>query len=984
MTEPTDVRLPVLDVADAERERVAEALAERIEGEVRFSQHDRMLYATDASIYQVEPIGVVTPRSRADVVAIVEFAAERGLPVLPRGAGTGLAGQTVNTALVIDFSPHCTDLLAVDPAARTARVQPGIVLDHLNGALAGHGLMFGPDVATSTHATLGGMIGNNSAGAHSVLYGRTVEHLRGLDVVLADGQAVRLEEGAAAGDARVRDLTERVLAIVDDVAPEIDGRFPRTQRRVNGYNLDLLLAQQRASTPGTSDRVNLAHLLCGAEGTLGVTVEAELDLVPVPSRKGLAIVTFPSVDDALLAVVDILATAPAAVELVDDVIIDLAGHNLEHRRAVELLSGGGAPPRAVLYVEYFADDPADIERAFAGLDERFGTSAVHRYTDAASMARAWRLRKAGEPLLHGLPGRRKPITFVEDLAVAPERLSEFVDRFRALLSRHGTTAAYYAHASVGCLHIRPLICLKDPDDVDRMERIIEEATDLVKSFDGALSGEHGDGRLRSHLLERFYGPALCRAFAAVREIFDPEGRLNPGNITAPPSMTDHLRVKPDETVLEVPAVETYFRYEREHGFEGAVEMCNGAGVCRRTEGGTMCPSYRATSDERHATRGRGNALRLAITGQLGAEASGFADAETLATLDLCLSCKACKSECPSNVDIARLRAEYLAQGFDRGAPVPLSTRLFARVRQLNAAASWAPGLANALLRAAPIAAGARRVAGVHPRRSLPPFGPALARWHRSRTAKVPDDAPVVVLFPDCFTAFGESAIGKAAVGALEALGYRVHVPRVGCCGRPLISNGLLRRATTACAETAEALHEAVARTGAVAVVGCEPSCLSAIADDWRDLKLACPRERVDAVADRAALVEDFIEHAWSEHPRRPAPAETDDAPVLLHGHCHQKALWDVAPTLRLLGRLRGGPVGAIEAGCCGMAGAFGFARDHYDLSMRIGELALFPAVRDAPDAVIAAPGTSCRHQVHDALGRTARHPIELVAAALRG
>jgi FAD/FMN-containing dehydrogenase/Fe-S oxidoreductase len=975
-----DVPLRVLDDGTDAR-RVARDLAERLDGDVRFDRHDRMLYATDASIYQVEPVGVVVPRHLDDVAETVRYCREHGLPILPRGGGTSLCGQTVNTAVVIDFSVYCRGLVDIDATRRTARVEPGIVLDALNEQLDRHGLMFGPDVATSTHATLGGMIGNNSAGAHSVLYGRTVEHVQGLEVVLADGTRLRLDEGAATRDERVGRLTRDVAGIVRPLAEEIRRRFPRTRRRVDGYNLDLVLDQIEASPTGDLERVNLAHLVCGSEGTLAVTLEATLGLVETPAAKGLGIVAFDGVEAALAAVGDLLATGPAAVELIDDVIIGLARANIEHRRSVDLMPRpGGVDPGAVLYVEYFADDAAALAERLDALAATYGAERVHQHADAADMARAWKLRKAGEPLLHGQTGRRKPITFIEDTAVDPEHLPEFIRRFRGIVGAHGTTAAYYAHASVGCLHVRPMICLTDERDVAVMEAIVAEVTELVMEYGGALSGEHGDGRLRSHMLERFYGRAICDGFRAIKDLFDPEHRLNPGNIVEPVPMTERLRVRPHERYVEVADVPTFFRYEREHGFAGAVEMCNGAGVCRRLTGGTMCPSYRATLDERHATRGRGNALRMAITGQF---TDTWNDAETKRTLDLCLSCKACKSECPSNVDVAKLKAEYLAQGYAAGARIPRSSKLFGRVRSLNRLGAIAPGLANAVAGTGLARRLASIVAGVDPRRTLPAFGPSLYRWN-ARRADGGGDAPAVVLVPDCFAAYGESRIGRAAVAALEALGYRVLLPRTGCCGRPMISNGLLADAQRACRATAETLMAAAGAPNVVGVVGCEPSCVSAITDDWLDLEMGLDVEALRALASRTTLIEDFIESRWAEHPRTPEPPAPDATrpPILVHGHCHQKALWGADATVALLERVTGAETRLIEAGCCGMAGSFGFTRGHYELSMEIGELGLFPAVRGCPEAVIAAPGTSCRHQVHDALGRVARHPVELVAEVL--
>ncbi|MCA9286070.1 MAG: FAD-binding protein [Phycisphaerales bacterium] len=989
------VQLPVLGAGAAggvDRARLAAELRRRIDGEVRFGALDRLLYATDASIYQVEPIGVVVPRTTGDAVEALRFCHERGLPVLPRGGGTALAGQTVNLAMVIDFSQHCRAILEADAAERRARVEPGVVLDQLNAAIAPHDLMFGPDVATSSHATIGGMIGNNSAGAWSILYGRTVEHLLGIEVAMHDGERLAFEAGAAERDPRVHAITVKVAEVVRPLAAEIRARYPRIRRHVDGYNLDLLLDQLERSSPGTFDQVNLAHLVCGSEGTLCTTLSATLGLVPRPRARGLAILSFGSVRDALASLRTILDTRPAAVELVDDVVISTALANNEYRAYVELMPRPAhGPLGAVLYVEYFGDAPDAVAERFEALRRAVPEASIAIHTEPGAMARAWRLRKAGEPLLHGIPGLRKPITFVEDTAVDPLRLPEFVEAFRAIVARHGTTAAYYAHASVGCLHIRPLVHLRDPEDLARMEAIAADVTDLVSSFDGALSGEHGDGRVRSPFLRRYFGDGLCDGFARIKAVFDPQGRMNPGNIVAPESMTAHLRVRPEERWADVPDVRTYYRYEREHGFRGAVEMCNGAGICRRTApantAGTMCPSYRALLDEQHATRGRGNALRVAITGQLRADrAPAWSDPDTLETLRLCLSCKACKTECPSNVDIAKLKAEFLAQRYDAEGRVPFAARVFGRVRDLNRAGSALHPVANALSTLAPARWLASAFANIDRRRTIPRFGPSLHGW-MARRRSAPADAPAVVLFPDCFTVYNDPHIGRSAVEMLEAFGYRVVLPPpssgVGCCGRSLISVGMLKEATGVVRATAEALRTIVARERAVAVVACEPSCLSAIKDDWLELELGADPEPLRQLASVSRMVEEFLHREWDSHPRRPSFKAEGDEPLLLHGHCHQKALWGVETSAAMLRRVFGPRLRTLESGCCGMAGSFGYTRDRYELSMRIGELSVFPPVRSAPDsATIVAPGTSCRHQVHDGTGRPAVHPVEVLRSAL--
>ncbi len=980
------VSLPQLSATD--QTDVIATLRNQIAGEVRTTSHDRMLYATDASIYQVPPLGVVIPKHLDDVRAAVRFAGAHNIPILPRGGGTSLAGQTVNRALVLDFSRHCNAFENVDVDGRTATVEPGIVLDHLNAALAPHSLMFAPDVATASHANIGGMIGNNSAGAHSVLYGRTVEHLQALDVLLADGAELHLTAGQTQLDHRVGQKTRRIAQIVQSVAGDIRQRYPKITRRVNGYNMDMLLDQIERSQTQHFERVNLAHLLCGSEGTLGVTLRATVNLVPTPTCKGLAIGAFADVESALQQVGAILQTKPSAVELIDDVILNLAAQNNEYQRYVELLPKlNGKVPGAILYVEYFADDQAMLSAKFDSFQRLRSTPEMVIHTDPSAMAAAWKLRKAGEPLLYGMTGPRKPITFIEDAAVVPARLVDFVCAVRAMLHRHGTTASFYAHASVGCLHIRPMIALSDPADRMKMQHIAEETCDLVREFNGALSGEHGDGRLRSHLLERFYGSAICDAFARIKSVFDPNNLMNPGNITAPHSMTEQLRVRPDDHDACVPEVETFFKYASEGNFGEAVHMCNGAGVCRRTTGGTMCPSYRALHDERHATRGRGNALRLAITGQFNGNGQRSApkwnDAETIRTLDLCMSCKACKAECPSNVDVARLKSEYMAQSYAAGRTIPLAAQLFSRVRQSNRLGSALHPIANLLLHS-PLRAVADELLGLDARRSLPRYGPSLLRWQRRR-ARPEANRPVVLLFADCFSTYNEPHIGRAAVTVLETLGYRVECVDAGCCGRPAISLGLLGDALPQCSITADALIGLMQKHNAIALIGLEPSCVSAIVDDWQDLRLNVDQPRLRDMAGRMFAIEDFIESRWDHHPLRPellTNESSSTAPVLLHGHCHQKALWGIDNTAALLQRCIGGPLDVLDSGCCGMAGAFGYMENHYDLSMAVGETALFPLVRAQPEAIVAAPGTSCRHQLHDALHIHARHPIELVADQL--
>lgn len=1000
-------RLPVLaapppdTTSGPDRAALARDLSRAVEGEVRFDLHNRMLYSTDASLYQVEPLGVVIPASVEDALRAVEFCAARGLPILPRGGGTSLAGQCVNRAVVIDFSAHCRAIRAIDAKARTCDVEPGITVDDLNDTLARQGLFFAPDPATTRQCNIGGCLGNNAAGARSILYGRTSENLAAIDAAIlgAEGspvRRVRLERGSA--DPFVRGLALRVAEVVQRNADRIRERFPRTIRRNAGYGMDLILQQMdragpRADSDQILDQLDLAQLLCGSEGTLAVTLGATLKLRPLPKGKGLAVIGLPSLDEAVGLVGAILRTNPSAVELLDDTIIDLASANTEYRRYVELMPAPARGPlRAVLYVEYFSDTgPEEIRERFEGLRALLGVSApdssIACYSDARAMLSAWKLRKAGEPLLHGTPGDRKPLTFVEDNAVPVENLGQFVREFRRVVENHGTRAAFWAHASVGVLHVRPFLDIRDEADRQRMQEIAVQVADLARALGGVMSGEHGDGRVRGPLLERFFGPELMGAFGEIKAIFDPRNLLNPGNIVSPgpvASIVESIRVKPAAVFVDVPAVSTYYDYDDQHGFRGAVEMCNGAGVCRKTSGGTMCPSYMGTLDERHATRGRGNALRLAITGQL-TPGSGPAwnDPATRETLDLCLSCKACKSECPSNVDIARLKAEYTAQGYREAGHIPLKARVFGNVRLLNRIGSVAPGIANWFNRQGPVRWLLGEALGMSPRRTVPAFARSLKRqWGLSRGAGA--GAPVVALFADCFTMYNEPQIGLAARRVLESFGYRVELVDAGCCGRAMMSTGLLADAIQTADDTLRKFERYIRDPGVAAVLVCEPSCLSAFKDDWLTLKLRSPLKMRKLLAGKSWLVEEFLEREWDRHPVRPE-VRSGSGPVVLHGHCHQKALWGAESSAALVRRLVGDRLRVLDTGCCGMAGSFGYTKDHYDLSMRIGELSLFPAVRAAREqenATFVAPGTSCRHQIKDGEDVCAVHPIQLVASVL--
>ncbi len=1020
--------LPVLDSPNARTADARPVSAEALRalaadlgrlcrGEVRFSDHDRALYSTDASIYQVRPWGVVVPADMDDARAVIAFLGERGIPMLPRGGGTSLAGQCTAEAVVIDLSARLRGIGPVEDHAGTPSVvaQAGVPIDVLNAELArrGAGLFFAPDPATTAQSVIGGNIGNNAAGARSILYGRTSENLLGVDACLASGERLWLQRNAGSFNALARSLAVGVGAVVHRHAGLIRARYPKTLRQNAGYGLDRMLAQLDAGT--AAHDLDLGQLVCGSEGTLAFTLGARLRLRPVPGGKGLALLAFASVDEAIAAVPPILATGPSAVELVDDVVIAAARNNRECSPFVDAfprLPGSDRDPAAVLYVEYHAASAGAVPERFAALRAAVppGTP-VRELTGASAMADAWKLRKAGEPLLHGLPGARKPLTFVEDNAVPVERLGEFVRRFRGIVQREGTRAAFWAHASVGVLHVRPMLDPHSGDDLDRLRRIAVEVADLARECGGVMSGEHGDGRVRGPLLERFFGPELVGAFREIKSLCDPQGLLNPGNIVgAGPveSITQRTRIDPGpgghSTGRYACEVATFYDYSNQTDFAHALEMCNGAGVCRKTSGGTMCPSYRATLDERHSTRGRANALRLAVSGQLSPDGASpaWADPPTIETLDLCLSCKACKSECPSNVDVAKLKAEYTAQRYEHAGRIPLSAQATGHVRWLNRAGALMPAVANWVSGLRPVRALIGRLMGLHPARPLPAFSRSLftrtAEWRDGETvgADVSSARPRVVLFGDCFTAYNESDIGVAAARLLTRLGYDVAALDAGCCGRSMISVGMLEQATTTIDATLDRMKAAIDDPAVLAVLFIEPSCLSAVKDDWPSLRCRGDATLRRRLAAKSWLVEEFVDRVWETHPNQTllAGAAAREAPnrppVLLHGHCHQKALWGAESSARALRRVLGDRLRVLDTGCCGMAGSFGYARDKYEVSMRIARLpahegGLMPQIDAAPGATVCAPGTSCRHQISDCTGgaRAALHPVVVLERLLR-
>ena len=954
---------------------LAARLRRELAGEVLFDAFSRGRYATDASIYQIEPVGVVVPKTRDDLVAAVQIAAEEGVPILPRGAGTSQCGQTVGAALVIDFTKHLDGILALDAEARRVTVEPGLVLDRLNKALKPQGLFFPVDVSTASRATIGGMAGNNSCGARSIRYGNMVHNVRAIEAVLADGTTI--EFGPVPGnlgglEGSYRELVERLRGLAAREAGELAARFPKLLRRVGGYNIDTLSPEGH----------NMAHVLVGSEGTLSAFSRITLDLQPIPPHKVLGVCHFPTFYAAMDATRHIVALNPAAVELVDRTMIDLA-------RDIPLYAGTvgrfikGAP-EAVLLVEFAGEDHAEQVRGLTRLGALMADlgypEALVEAVEPAFQAEIWEVRKAGLNIMMSMKGDGKPVSFIEDCAVALDDLADYTDRLTRVFARHGTSGTWYAHASVGCLHVRPILNMKDEADVRKMRAIAEEAFAMVREYKGSHSGEHGDGLVRSEFHEPMFGARLTRAFEEVKDAFDPAGLFNPGKIVKPPKMDDRslFRFKPGYAAqVDNMAMETALDWSAWGGFAGAVEMCNNNGACRKADPGVMCPSFRVTKDEQHLTRGRANTLRLAISGQLGPDA--MASDALAETMDLCVSCKGCKRECPTGVDMARMKIEVLHQRRKRHG-LPLRERLIAYVPRYAPWAARVAPLLNLRDRLPGLPALSERLLGFSARRSLP-------KWRRDPFRdwqSCNGEGRRVVLLADTFSRAFEPDNARAACRVLEAAGYRVEVATVPeggrplCCGRTFLSAGLVEEAKAEARRTLAALKPNVDE--GVPIVGLEPSCLLTLRDEFTVL---LPGEDTQRLAAAAQLFEEFLaaEQAAGRLnlPLKPLPQKT----ALLHGHCHQKAfavLGAVEAALRLIPDIE---VTTIESSCCGMAGAFGYEAAHYDVSMKMAELSLLPAVRAAGETtLLVADGTSCRHQIADGAGREAIHVARALEQAL--
>jgi len=956
--------------------RLEKRIQEAVEGDVRFDALTRGLYSTDASIYQIEPIGVVLPKTTADVSAILEIAREEGVPVLPRGGGTSQCGQTVGRSIVMDTSVFLRDMEEPDSSNQTIWVEPGLVLDHLNNALAPTGLFFPVDVATSSRATIGGMAGNNSAGARSIRYGIMADNVTAIEAQLADGRVITFDADGLRGPA-AGELSTLLQQIVTREADELAARVPKVLRHVAGYNLHRMLK------PGA----NLAELLIGSEGTLAYFRRIQLRLSKRPKHRVLGVCRFPSLVSALDSVQHLVGLNPHAVELIDQALLRLGGKNPAFADTLSRYIPGD--PAAVLLVEFAGEDLGELTASLLRLEEMMADlakpGAVTRAKTVTGQQAIWAVRKAGLNIVMSRPGDRKPVSFIEDCSIPLPKLAEFGEVVSEIFQRHETEGTWYAHASVGCLHVRPGLSMKDPKDVATMRQVAEEVHRLVARLGGSHSGEHGDGLLRSEFIEPMLGSRLTKAFTDLKKAFDPAGIMNPGKIVDPSAMDDRslFRYKPEYEALPLPVV---MDWSKNSGLAGAVEMCNNNGACRSFDPGSMCPSYRVTREEIHTTRGRANILRLAMTGQLGPD--GLRSHEVGEALELCVGCKACRRECPTGVDMARLKAE-IQHHRNLMSPPPLGVRLVADLPRLAPMASRFSKVANLRNRWTPLARLGERFLGIAASRKLPVWHQRPFRDKELESGSGSASAtPIlgwgrVVLFADTFNRYFEPENLRDGVFVLKAHGVTPVRPSAGgrplCCGRTYISAGFLDEAREELSRTIDELYPHV-RDG-LPVVGLEPSCLLTLRDEAPDL---VPGPKAKAVAKAAELMEEYLVRGLNEGQLQAPPERRTSASAQVHGHCHEKALGADTATLEALQRIGHVDATPIISSCCGMAGSFGYEAKTLEVSKAMAELSLLPAVRNAPtEDTILASGFSCRAQIESGSGKTPLHPVALIAQRMR-
>lgn len=976
-------------------QRELSSLAALIDGDLLTSLSDRLMYATDASAYRELPLAVCLPRHESDIVELVSFAAKNRISLVPRAAGTSLAGQVVGRGLIIDVSRYMTEVLEVNAEGRWVRVQPGVILDELNMDLKSTGLFFSPETSTSNRCMIGGMIGNNSSGLHSLIYGTTREHLHSLKMILSDGSVTEFGELDRQGfDAKcnldtlegaiyrnIRDILSNPenLAAIEAEYPD-----PGLIRRNTGYALDELASTSFFKPYSVRhEKFNFCRLLAGSEGTLGIVIEAKLNLQPLPPlEKALIPVHMNSVMDAIKGNLVALRHSASAVELMDKNILDLTAENISQRKNRFFLKDD---PGAILIVEFIGNSSEELLAAARGMEQEMRSAGLgfhFPFITGKDISRVWALRKAGLGVLSKMKGDGKPVSVIEDTSVLPTKLEEYIRDFDLILQKYGLKCVYHAHISVGELHLRPVLNLKNREDVEIFHSIARDTALLVKKFRGSLSGEHGDGRLRSEFIPLMLGERNYGLMREIKYTWDPENLFNPGKIIDPEPMNTFLRYRPGQ---ETPEVKTFYDFSDDGGIIRHIEQCNGSGDCRKSvrSGGTMCPSYMATGEEWTSTRARANILREFIGRKGGVNL--FDHKEVYAILDLCLSCKACKSECPSSIDMAKLKGEFLQHWYDAHG-VPVRTRMIANISGIYKWGSISPGLFNFLVKSKVSSGILKKILRFSPERSLPVLGRiTVQRWVSANlpllNSNLSPGAPEVTLFVDEFTNYTDPEIGIKTIKLLNKLGVRVLVYKSGDSGRALITKGLLRAAGKKAADNIRFFSKVVNEERPL--IGIEPSAILSFRDEYPDLAGDLLRKEAIELGKNCLLVEEYIARLMDRKLIDKRLFTGEKKNIRLHGHCQQKAIAGTSETLRILSIPENYTVSEIPSGCCGMAGSFGFEKEHYDLSVRVGELLLFPEVRKAgSDTLIAAPGTSCRHQIQDGTHVKGFHPVEILYNAL--
>ena len=967
-------------------------LAQMLTGEIHRDRAMRILYATDASAYRELPLAVAIPKGEQDLIELVKFARNNQVSIIPRTAGTSLAGQVVGEGIVVDMSNHFDQVLEVNPEENWVRVQPGIVRDDLNKYLAPYGLMFGPETATANRAMIGGMIGNNSCGANSIVYGSTREHLLEARVVLSNGSVTTLGpltdleliarcRGVETSSELETSIYSSLKSMLSDDKNknEIRSGFPRANipRRNTGYALDMLLNLHPFTESG--EPFNLCRLLAGSEGTLAMITEAKLNLVPIPSKEcGLVCVHFDSIHESLLGNLVALKYQPTACEMMDHYILDCTKESIAQRQNRFFIKGD---PKVIIVVELRSETESGWrDRAEQMIAELKAEGLGHHFpiVTGDDVSRVWQLRKAGLGLLANIPGEAKAAPVIEDTAVDVQELPQYIAEFNEILKKYGLYSVHYAHAGTGELHLRPILNLKSSEGQKMFRVIAEEIAQLVKKYRGSLSGEHGDGRLRAEFIPYMMGEHNYELLQQVKRIWDPDNIFNPGKIVNALPMDKNLRYEPDQ---DTPSFNTVFNFKPFGGIIQAAEQCNGSADCRKTvlSGGTMCPSYMATHNEKDTTRARANILREMLT--RSEKENPFAHQEIKEVMDLCLSCKGCKAECPSNVDVAKLKAEFLQQYYHTEG-IPFRTRMIAGFNKANQLASKMPGVYNLFISNKLTGTLFKAVTGFTTKRPLPKLhATTLERWYRNQH-NGSDARKKVLLFCDEFTNYNDTDVGITTIKLLQKLGYQVEIPQHMESGRTFISKGLLKQAQKIAIKNVELLMDVVSEK--MPLIGIEPSAILSFRDEYLAMMPDHLQKAAQLIAANSFTVEEFLANEMEQGRITSDQFINDDRLVRLHGHCHQKAISSMVPTKRILSLPANYRVQLIPSGCCGMAGSFGYEKEHYDLSMQIGELVLFPTVRELDkEVLVAAPGTSCRHQIMDGTGRKALHPVQILWNAIK-